>query len=43
MKLLILALALFVPPILLFWRASRFSWPVRYLFAVIPAAYSGIG
>jgi len=43
MKLLILALALLLPPMLLFWRASCFSWPVRYLFAVIPAAYTGIG
>ncbi|MBV7582160.1 hypothetical protein KW851_04985 [Pseudomonas sp. PDM33] len=43
MKLLILALALFVPPMLLFWRASRLTWPVRYLLAVIPAAYTGIG
>ncbi|QJP07770.1 hypothetical protein [Pseudomonas multiresinivorans] len=43
MKLLILALALFVPPILLFWRASSFIWPVRYLLAVIPAAYTCIG
>ncbi|OBY91700.1 hypothetical protein A6723_018205 [Pseudomonas sp. AU11447] len=27
----------------MFWRASRFSWLARYLLAVIPAAYSGIG
>lgn len=43
MKLLILALALFVPPMLLLWRASRATWPVHYLLAVIPAAYTGIG
>ncbi|MFV3335470.1 hypothetical protein ACNFIA_31495 [Pseudomonas sp. NY15437] len=43
MKLLILALALFVPPALLFWRSSQLAWPVRYLLAVLPAAYTGIG
>ncbi|MDF3868659.1 hypothetical protein P3W53_29685 [Pseudomonas denitrificans (nom. rej.)] len=43
MQLLILTLALFVPPILLFWRASRFTWPVRYMLAAMPAAYSCIG
>lgn len=43
MTLLILALALFVPPMLLFRQASRLTWPVRYLFAVVPAAYTGVG
>ncbi|MDH1009608.1 hypothetical protein N5J43_18285 [Pseudomonas nicosulfuronedens] len=43
MTLLILALALFVPPLLLFWRAPSFTWPMRYLLAVIPAACTGIG
>ncbi|WP_207888355.1 hypothetical protein [Pseudomonas sp. 30_B] len=43
MSLPILALALFVPPAVLFWRALQLAWLVRYLLAVIPAAYTGIG
>jgi hypothetical protein len=42
-SLLILAAALFAPPIILSKRANRFSWPVRYFLSVLPVCYTFLG
>jgi hypothetical protein len=41
--LLVLATALFTPPILLSKRGDRFTWPVRYFLSVFPVSYTFIG
>lgn len=43
MLLAVLALALLVPPIVLFKTAGRLSWLMRYVLSALPLAYTGLG